>query len=199
VRCFIALPLPEGARDALAGAAAALAPRGPGLGWTKREGYHLTLAFLGEIDGPSLEAAAEALGAAAGFGDIAFGFAGLGGFPARPPWRVLYARLEDGGRSSLLYRRVNEALAAAARRAGLTPLNPEWPGGRPFAAHVTLARARAGRPAALGPAAGRELGVALGGAWTFDRCALYKSELRSSGAVYTELEAVELSRSGPLA
>jgi 2'-5' RNA ligase len=105
---------------------------------------------------------------------------------------VLFAKLEDGGRSAVLYRLINEALAAGARGAGLPSLNPEWPGGRPFVPHVTLARAEAGHGMSVGPLAGSS-GTELAGAWTIGRCVLYKSELRRSGAVYTELRGVQLS------
>jgi hypothetical protein len=39
----------------------------------------------------------------------------------------------------------------------------------------------------------------LAGAWTFSRCALYKSELLSSGAVYTELRGADLPKASRLA
>jgi RNA 2',3'-cyclic 3'-phosphodiesterase len=203
MRCFIALCLPEGARLSLARAVAAYRealstgveagatgldarqrgrPR-PRISWTRAEGYHLTLAFLGEIEGAAIDAAAAALDAAAGFGEIGFRFAGLGGFPRggsspKERWRLLFAKVEDGGRSAELHRRVDEAFAGAA-------------GGGPFLPHVTLARAGTGPGMPAWPAA--RAGAALEGAWTIGRCALYKSELRSSGSVYTEIRAVGLS------
>jgi 2'-5' RNA ligase len=210
VRCFVALPLPEEAREALARAASEyrreLSPsfaapseahRGPRISWTRRESFHITLAFLGELGAPSVAAAAEAIEAAAGFGAIRFRFAGLGslgrgghpGLGAQRSWRVLFAALEDGGRTALLHRLINEALARRAEAAGLGPLNPEWPKGRPFLAHVTLARAKDG--AATGEAAGP--GTELAGEWTLGRCSLYKSELRRAGSVYTELRGVDLA------
>jgi 2'-5' RNA ligase len=230
MRCFIALPLPEEARLALARTAAdcreALSTgfdtraRGvlpariswtpPRISWVRPEGYHLTLAFLGEIDGASIEAAAEALDAVSGFGAINCSFIGLGGFPfgrgARGGaasarfWRVLFAKIDEGGKCTALYRVVNEALAERARLAGLPALNPEWSSdnsarggaavGRAFAPHVTLARAQAG--SGIPVEAASRAGMKLGGAWTIGRCALYKSELRSSGSVYTEIRGVDL-------
>ncbi|MDA8425862.1 MAG: hypothetical protein M0Z80_06955, partial [Treponema sp.] len=62
MRCFVALPLPDPARAALSSLAGTLAPRWPGLSWTKSEGYHLTLAFLGELDERGAACAAAALG-----------------------------------------------------------------------------------------------------------------------------------------
>jgi RNA 2',3'-cyclic 3'-phosphodiesterase len=204
VRCFIALSLPEGARRSLEGAAAAYREEisqsfvtlgekraRPRISWTNEAAYHLTLAFLGEIEGAAIEAAGLSLASAAGFGGIGFRFAGFGGFPSLGSWRVLFARLEDEGRSAGLFRLVNEALVREAGRAGLAPLNPEWPSAKPFVPHATLARAGMGRVKAAEPSAAAR--AELEGAWTIGRCALYKSELLRSGAVYTELRGVDLS------
>lgn len=155
MRCFIALPLPEEAKLALAAVAAELSRRWPRCSWTRSEGYHATLAFLGEIESRDVDCAAAAV---AGFaaGAIEFRFAGLGGFPPPGPWRVLYVGLDDlqgeqrglrgsGGEFAAVHRSLNEALRAKERECGLSPLNPEWGAaaggrGRPFVPHITLAR-----------------------------------------------------------
>jgi RNA 2',3'-cyclic 3'-phosphodiesterase len=211
VRCFIALPLPPEARAALAKAAERLRATWPELKWTRPEGYHLTLAFLGEIDGKSVECAKAAIDAAAAARPIELTFEALGGFPPHGPWRVLVALAEDDGAAAIVHELVNEALARHERTAGVGPLNPEWPDGKSFRPHVTLARSGGGpggnmRPGGVpGP---RDLEALLGeaerralaGSWTLDRCVLFKSELRSSGAVYTELKSVRLgSDDDPLA
>jgi RNA 2',3'-cyclic 3'-phosphodiesterase len=218
VRCFIALPLPDEARAALGRVAGRLKAAWPGLAWTRPEGYHITLAFLGDISGAAVECAKAAVDAAARARPVELSFEELGGFPPRGPWRVLVALAEDDGASELAYRLVNEALASHERADGLPPLNPEWPDGRPFRPHATLARiggagrdrgdgagGAEGRGRAPGP---RELAALVGEAerrelargWRLDRCVLYRSELRSSGAVYTELKSVRMGEDGdPLA
>jgi 2''-5'' RNA ligase len=211
MRCFIALPLPLPAREYLARRAAECraqlatsfvtlpSERVPRLSWTRPEGYHLTLAFLGEIEAEAIELATKSLDAAKCAGSIPFSFGDLGGFPPKGPYRVLVSRLEEGGKSLELYRRVNEALEALTKEAQLPPLNEEYElersgSGRGFSPHVTIARASQG-PAiprsALAEAEGREEKTG-GEGWTIDRCALYKSELLRSGAVYTEIHAVKL-------
>ncbi len=229
MRCFFALSLPDAAREALSSAAAgfrsllenepsaSVLASGPKLAWVNADAYHLTLAFLGEIEGAALELAAPALDAAIGTGEFSFSLVGIGAFPSKSHARVLIARIEDYGRSKALYRRINAALEEAASRALLPPLNPEWsnggkPGGPAFSPHITLARrsdrgnapgandlsaaldrAIARAQAALAPqGVRREAGGRGAGPWTIDRCALYKSELRRSGAVYTELRSVGL-------
>jgi 2'-5' RNA ligase len=222
MRCFIALSLPEEARAALASSATAcrealeagsIAGHRPRISWSRPEGYHLTLAFLGEIQGAAMEAAASSLDALDGIGAIGIRLAGLGGFPfgggerrggARPEgapaelWRVLFARLDEEGQCAAAYRALNEALVEASRRAGLGRLNPEWRGpggarGGAFSPHVTLARS--GEGSGIPGWVADRAAVDLAGAWTIGRCALYKSELQRSGAVYTELRGVELSGS----
>lgn len=210
MRCFIALPLPEGAGRSLKDAASAYraeitqsfvtlreSQAQPRISWTKESAYHLTLAFLGEIEGPAIEAASRSLASAAGFGSIGFRFSGFGGFPSLGSWRVLFARLEDSGKSAALFRIVNEALVREAGREDVGPLNPEWPSAKPFLPHATLARSGSGRARIAAPSA--KAGTRLAGAWTIERCALYKSELQSSGAVYTELRGVDLSGNSSLA
>jgi len=209
VRCFIALPLPGHAREALARALSPLRGRWPRLSWTAPESWHLTLAFLGEVGEGALGCALRAIEAAAAPGGaaaapesavaapsaarFAFSFSRLEYLPPRGAPRVLYADLAErpAGASAAVWRRVNEALAEEGRRAGLPPLNAEWgPLGRPFRAHVTLARTRQG---ALGPGRAALAGFGLPeGSWTIDRCVVYKSDLRPGGSVYTELRSVEL-------
>jgi 2'-5' RNA ligase len=129
---------------------------------------------------------------------------------------VIAALAEDDGAAAAAHRLVNEALARHENAAGVGPLNPEWPDGKPFRPHVTLARVGGGPsgrgrgPAPGGaPAQGRAPGPrdlealfgdaerrALAGNWKLDRCVLFKSELKGSGAVYTELKSVRLGEDG---
>jgi len=215
MRCFIALPLPPEAREALARALSPLRSKWPRLRWTSPDGYHLTLAFLGEIGEPALACARRALGAAAQGRSFAFSFSVYDFLPPRGAPRVLFADLAEDpeGSSAFVHRVVNEALEAEARQAGLPPLNREWAGiipgepgsgggaggfprgGRPYRAHITLARLNPGAPYPDRPALERASREARfpGAPWTLDRCALYKSDLQRGGAVYTELASVALA------
>lgn len=205
MRCFIALPLPEEARELLAAAAERLKAALPSCSWVRPEGYHITIAFLGEIQGASIECAKAGLESASELRSFTFSFEGIGGFPQRGPYRVIAGMIEDEGGSELVYQVVNEELARHERRAGVGPLNPEWPNGRGFNPHVTIARVKDyGGGSAVRP---RDLDALLGdtgrrlrsGQWTIDRCVLYKSELRPSGAEYHELKSVKLgSGANPL-
>jgi 2'-5' RNA ligase len=159
------------------------------LNWARPEGYHVTMAFLGEIGGREIEVAASSLDALANFGDVPFSFSGLGGFPSKARWRVLIAGIDDGGRLRELHRRLGEALAIGATRAGIPPLVAGPRRGQVFSAHATIARLVSGVGKLPAPPLEE---VRIEGTWTFKRCVLYGSELRSSGAVYTELREVGL-------
>lgn len=196
MRCFIALELPDEAKERLSGAAGILAGRFPGARWVMPESFHLTLAFLGEIEGTELDCARDAVRATAGSGAFDLAFAGTELMPVRGPARVLALSAGAGTRECVdIHGRVNRALSLAARAAGLPPLNPDWPDGRPFRVHVTLARA-GGRPFPRDP---RGLGEAWEEIRAFtqapcrvSRCILYRSFLEPGGARYEPLLAADL-------
>ena len=204
MRCFIALPLPSPAREALARALSPIRGRWPRLRWVGSEGYHLTLAFLGEIGEQAVEQARRAVrAAAAGERSFRLSFSDYGFLPPRGAPRVFIAEVEEepAGASARLYRRVFEALEAdtrgAASPAGLGTVPAGSPfalDSRPYRAHVTLARMNPGAPGPDRAALGRYSADAAfpRTPWTIDRCVLYKSDLRRGGAVYTEIERVAL-------
>ncbi len=193
MRCFIALKLPDEARAALAEASRRLAPFYPGARWVKPESLHVTLAFLGEIDGSALECARLAVLSSVGSGAFSLGFSGLECLPVRGPARVLALGADAGTRECLdVHERVNRTLAEAARDRGLPPPNPDWPDGRPFRVHVTLARA-SGRPFGRETAGPRgEIRGILQAPFPISQCILYRSELRPDGARYEPLCAADL-------
>ncbi len=143
MRLFAAvLPPPA----AVAELAAALAPvrRLPGaddLRWTATEGWHLTLAFLGEVPDTVRPELAERLARAARrHGPHPLRLTGGGRFGDRALWAGA-----DGDTAGL--SRLAASVRAAARRAG-APADEE----RGFRAHLTLARAgRTRRRCPCGP------------------------------------------------
>jgi len=138
------------------------------LRWTNREAWHVTLAFLGQVD----EAAAARLlprleRAARRHHQVRLEFAGAGAFPGAARANVLWSGL-SGDRGALA--RLAESVAAGASRAGAPPPDK----GRRFQPHLTLARCRM-------PADVTELVSALDGyqgqPWTADRVHLVRSHL----------------------
>ncbi len=188
-RCFVAVPLPEPLRDGIARAVAAWRadPAAHDLRWTAPEGWHLTLAFLGQTEPalvPRLVAAIETAVGRTGAWDADAG--GLGTFPGPRRARVLWYGIAD--------REGDLARLAAAVGNALAPMAPGLRQGQPFRAHITLARARDPRGTDLsGWLAPR---TAPEGRVPIKRVALYRSHLGRGPARYEELASVTLAR-GP--
>ncbi|MCQ4161065.1 RNA 2',3'-cyclic phosphodiesterase [Roseomonas sp. GC11] len=130
-RLFVALPLPERLRDQFAELAGGI----PGARWVPPENYHLTLRFIGEIDGWQADEVDEAL---AGIRARPFPltFSGLDIFEKAGRIHSLHVKAERGERLLHLQSKVETAL----QRAGLPPER------RRFAPHVTLARTERAAP-----------------------------------------------------
>lgn len=123
-RLFTAIEIPEPVRSHLALIRGPL----PDARWIDKDNYHLTLTFVGEVDGHQRRAFTDALSQieAAPF-EVTV--AGLGVFGGDRP-RTLYAAIRPQPRLEALQRDHD----LAARRAGL---HPE---ARKFTPHITLAR-----------------------------------------------------------
>lgn len=137
LRLFVALTPPPFVLDDLAAVTASLRQRRPQLRWTQRDGWHITLAFLGAVQRCRVASLAGGLERAAGDADrLHLALAGGGAFPDPARARVLWSGLR-GDLTPLagLARAVaREAVAAGAPPAGTR---------RRFRPHVTLARCSA--------------------------------------------------------
>ena len=109
---------------------------GQRLRWTSSEQWHLTLAFLGEVDDPVVRKLRPRLErAAARHPAQRLAIAGAGAFPTPRKARVLWAGLRADNRA---LGALAASVAAAARRAGAPSPDED----RRFKAHLTLARCR---------------------------------------------------------
>lgn len=188
IRAFVAVELNAALRQAIAQAQADLRrglqqTGGGGLRvqWTRPESVHLTLKFFGDIPEERVaEIRTSLTGVAAGHVRFAVAVEGLGVFPDLRGPRVLWVGLVDrNGAITSLAADVEAALAAAG-------FAPE---AKPFHPHLTLARIKegsreAGRSWSRERLLERETRL---GALTVEALSLMRSELRPSGAVYTEL------------
>lgn len=132
-RLFTAIEIPTLVRQHLALIRAPL----PGARWIEAEDMHITLRFVGDIDGHQAGEFADLL-AQIRAAPLPITIKGVGAFGGRDP-RVLWAGVEAGPELDALYR----ANDRAARAAGLEP-DP-----RDFKPHVTLARMRGARQTAV--------------------------------------------------
>ncbi len=184
MRLFIAIELPEDIKQAIAKVQEQLRSSGASANWTRPEGIHLTLKFLGEVpDAKVQEIMAAISGAAQGTGKLDLKVAGAGAFPNVKAPRVLWLGLSgDLEKLTVLQAAVEDAM----ERAGFEREE------RKFSPHLTLARVKFLKPrdnwaAMIGGIRNADLG-----GFTADRVSLMKSELRRDGAVYAEVGRVEL-------
>jgi 2'-5' RNA ligase len=175
-RMFLALDLPEAARERLVDWRDAILDGRRDVRPVRPEALHVTLVFLGWQD----EAAAERIAEAA-----------FGALPAAPPPRLAAtgvravpprnARLfaldldDEDGRATALQAAMSDALEAGG-----------WyrPEKRPFWPHVTLARAKRGERRVAPPP---DRPAPPADAFDASAVTLYRSMLRPQGAIYEPL------------
>lgn len=168
MRLFVALVPPEDAvahLDSFLDVRRAAAP----MRWASAEQFHVTLAFMAEVEERRLDDLAERLArAAARRTPFDTRIAGGGAFPDVARARVLWAGLDldESGRTEL--DRLATGCRAAANRAGIAV------GGQRFRAHVTLARL--GQPTEVSDWV-RLMDTYAGPGWRIDRIALVASYL----------------------
>jgi 2'-5' RNA ligase len=177
VRAFIAIDLPESIQAALGRQQAVFRAACPDARWTRPEGIHLTLKFLGEISDDQVRQVTEVLGSLTPLERFSIEVKEFGFFPdARRP-RVFWVGLEAPPALGELARRVEDCMA----RLGFAPE------GRPFTPHLTLARFKVPRPQPTLQAllAGHKE-VSLGG-FEVSEFFLFESKLSPHGAEYRKV------------
>jgi len=189
VRTFIAIELDQTINAALAdlqGQLKAKVPQGS-VRWVKPGGIHLTLKFLGDVPANRIEEIERALTqACAGFPAFSFSVGGLGCFPNPRRPRVVWVGVqEESGTLAGLQKAIEDEM----EKLGFAPE------GRRFHAHLTLGRtqrrASSGDVRRLGQLVS-ETDIGLLGQMEAQAVSLIKSDLRPTGAVYTQLAAVRL-------
>jgi 2'-5' RNA ligase len=176
IRLFVALELPERVRDLLS----ALDGGVPGARWASDAQLHLTLRFIGEVDGNVAHDIDDAL-ASIRAPAFTLELAGVGEFGGKRP-RALWAGVRQN--DSLLH--LQKKIETALQRIGLPAEE------RKFSAHVTLARMRA---------APREKVVQFlthhalfaSGPFQVEQFVLFSSHLGSGGSVYRAERAYPLT------
>jgi RNA 2',3'-cyclic 3'-phosphodiesterase len=172
---FVAISLP----DTVAHSLSVLQAGVPGARWQTREQMHLTLRFIGEVDGRDATAVDDAL-SIVDAPRFAVALKGVGEFGGRTP-HALWAGVRDKEPVAFLQRKIETAL----QRAGLPP-EP-----RKYLPHVTLARLK-------GTPKGRVMDFltdhALYGSEPFDVASfiLYSSLLTPNGSLYRAEKAYRL-------
>ncbi len=188
IRAFIALPIPESVKVEIERAQDELRQALPKhcARWTKREQFHLTLRFLGNVETQRVPELAAAVGdSCQGFPALKLRAERIGCFPDLRFPRVVWVWVHDSAeRLAALQKAIAEKTARFA--AGEAE--------KDFTGHVTIARTHEiKRPQAqiLANLAHR-MTERFFGEWTADKVELMRSELLPGGAQHSVVAAFAL-------
>lgn len=187
MRLFWAVTVPADITRAIDAAVVPLRARWPELRWTAPDGWHLTLAFLGDVVPGHVEALAAAVaGAVADIEPPDVRLAATADTPGRRAGVVWIPTVEDAALQALAeaVRDAGDAVAPADRRHG-------------FAGHLTLARIPPDRRGSSRLAA--DIAAAYEGwphRWSADHVALLASHPSPSGVVYRSQQTIALEGGG---
>ncbi len=168
MRLFVAIDLPENIREQVTRLCCGL----PGARWVRPEQLHLTLRFIGEVDGGMFQDIRQ------GLGDVAvepftLQLDGVGFFPPRGRPRVVWIGLRPCSGLLHLRQRIESCLVGLG-------LEPE---ARKFAPHITIARLKNTPPARVGRFLENH-NLFCSAPFSVDEFFLYSSRLGRNGAVH---------------
>lgn len=167
-RLFIAIDLPERIRDDITSTYMAI----PGAKWIEDSQIHLTLRFIGEVDGETerrIDSALQSITSP----PFSLSIKGVGHFPPRKEPRVLWVGVSDDQNLLKLQSKIERTLISI----GLAPED------RKFHPHITIAR--------LNGSPHEKVALFLSGHSLFEtepfdisEFSLYSSTLRKEGALH---------------
>jgi 2'-5' RNA ligase len=177
MRAFIAIDLPGPLRAALADAQHSFRDAGHDVRWTRPEGIHLTLKFLGEISDAQTKQVVEALAQIGPFEPFSVEVKGFGFFPQAQRPRVFWAGVEAPPALAELAARVESTM----EKIGFARED------RAFSPHLTLARVQVPRPQPALVSAVTEQATASFGKFEASEFFLFESKLSPQGAQYRKV------------
>lgn len=184
LRAFIAISLPEPVLQGIVTAQETLKRSGLKIRWVRKEGIHLTLKFLGDIDRDSVEKISEAMERATGsFSPFTLWAEGIGVFPNLRRPRVAWVGLS--GDIEIL-RALQRDLESQLSGLGFPKEK------RPFKGHLTLGRVKGRLDGIKLQEALEDLGDFRTESFTAQSIVLFQSELRPDGAVYSRVAEAPL-------
>ncbi|MDQ4109276.1 MAG: RNA 2',3'-cyclic phosphodiesterase [Actinomycetota bacterium] len=178
LRLFVAVEVPEPAKDTVERAFAPWREEFPKARWAPRENWHVTLKFLGRTWPRLADWVQRQVGAAAAeVPRFTVRLQGVGSFPSVERGRALWAGFEDTDRITDLATGIEDALAE------------EFPAEkRPFHPHLTAARSEP--PVNLPPEFAETSLVTE--EWEVDHVVLFRSHLRRPAPLYEPLARFSL-------
>ncbi len=186
-RTFIAIPIPDAIGSQLARWQHSLGPQIPSCRWDETRPFHITLAFLGEVDNSDLNSLCRAVSSALESSPrFELKIVGLGVFPSPDRPRVVWAGIQADDLAPLT--RLRAEVVQAVTQAGYRPDDDR------FHPHVTLGRIkpdRRSKPHDLTNLLRREQ-VRSGGSFRVDEVITYSSVLDPGGPTYAPLGRARL-------
>ena len=180
-RLFVAIALPDGVKRDLQRLGAGL----PGARWATPEQYHLTLCFIGEVDGVMFDDVAATLGEIV-HPPFAVSLDGIGHFGRGRKAHTLWVSVRAEPSLIALHDRVENRLQAIG-------LSPER---RNYTPHVTIARLKHATSARLADYL-QANGAFASGPFAVDEFHLFSSFLSHNGAIYTVEASYALPQPAP--
>ncbi len=187
LRTFLAIDLPSSLQLAIGQHIRTVKRELPGLSWSKPENLHVNLKFIGDTTERQVDQIHQAVEPAVSHASpFVVELKGFGAFPDDRSPRVLWIGL-DGALDRLI------TLAGCVGQA-VVPLGFPLED-RPFRPHLTVARVKKDHRAVGRTLHGLGMFTVpfLCGPLSVERVALFQSELRPDGAVYTKLWDVSLN------
>jgi len=184
IRTFIAIEIPENIISQFHELQESIKVYGFKIRWVRSENIHLTLKFLGDVEAVKIgEIAGSISETVEGYTPLSLKAKGIGVFPSIKRPRVLWVGL-TGQLESLV--RLQKTLDENLKVLGFPGEN------RPFKGHLTLGRIKDKIDVKKFADALMAFRNFESETFTAGQIVLYKSELKPSGAFYTELASASL-------
>lgn len=184
IRTFIAVKLPDHVIRFLADLQLDLKKYGLRVKWSRPENLHLTLKFLGDISPDDVDPVCRVVNVAVkGFAPILLYTAGVGFFPGIRRPRVLWTGISG---QLALFEKLHHSIDAGLGSLGFDKDD------RRFTGHLTLGRFK-GQPAPESLINMMKMYKDMASDEFFvDAVSVYKSDLKPSGPIYTNLSSIQL-------
>lgn len=183
IRTFICFEVPSDILEKLENLQLRLRPYGPTVKWTRPEGIHLTLKFLGDVEEDKIEAIANALKVVGQeFEPISLRVSGTGVFPGYRKPRVFWVGVQDPtGQLENLQKRIETELVALGYPQSEKRYSP----------HLTIGRLKKLRDLTELLKEFKASSMDMG-EFTAKEIVVMKSNLFQTGAIYTPLHKIKL-------
>ncbi|MBI2816776.1 MAG: RNA 2',3'-cyclic phosphodiesterase [Acidobacteria bacterium] len=177
MRTFIAIDIPEKIRASIGELMATLKPAATNIRWSRPEGLHITLKFLGELQPARIEQVKQSLSQIHLAASFQVAIQGAGFFPNERSPRVMWLGIAAGAELAELASRVEESLM---------PLGFEKEN-RPYSPHLTMGRINPpGKIFTVQELLRRREPLAFG-SFTATEFFLYESKPSRNGSVYNKI------------